>query len=521
MGLEMFSEEDRRFMTSLGIDERRVLEQLILFERGARFARLDRPCTLGDGILQVPAERRPHYEALHAEAASAGRFSWFVPASGAATRMFQALFKVFKESPPPSRDAMERRARQGDRDAAAFLEFVENAHRFAFYDDWKNVMARCGLDLGSEPAAGRYATALEFLLTERGLHYGYLPKALLKFHAYPDGARTAFEEHLVDAVSIVKDGHGVCRLHFTVSPEHEALLREHARVAAASYGRKYGAVFEITFSHQSPGTQTLAVDRDNQPVRDAGGRLVFRPSGHGALLGNLNDLQADVVFIKNIDNVVPDHLKGATIAWKKVLAGVLLNIQQRAHGFVRALKSDRYAAVLEDAAAFVNETFLCEAPVGGTSRKALRDGLLDRLDRPLRVCGMVKNVGAPGGGPFWVQGDDRRLSRQIVEKAQVDWSDESQRAVWEKASHFNPVDLVCAVRDAAGRPYDLMRYRDPQAVLITVKSMEGREVKALELPGLWNGSMAYWNTIFVEVPLETFNPVKTVNDLLRPEHQPG
>jgi hypothetical protein len=228
-----------------------------------------------------------------------------------------------------------------------------------------------------------------------------------------------------------------------------------------------------------------------------------------------------VVFIKNIDNVVPDHLKGATIAWKKVLAGVLLNIQQRAHGFVRALKSDRYAAVLEDAAAFVNETFLCEAPVGGTSREALRDGLLDRLDRPLRVCGMVKNVGAPGGGPFWVQGDDRRLSRQIVEKAQVDWSDESQRAVWEKASHFNPVDLVCAVRDAAGRPYDLMRYRDPQAVLITVKSMEGREVKALELPGLWNGSMAYWNTIFVEVPLETFNPVKTVNDLLRPEHQPG
>ncbi len=521
MGLEMFSEEDRRFMTSLGIDERRVLEQLTLFERGARFARLDRPCTLGDGILQVPAKRRAHYEALHAEAASAGRFSRFVPASGAATRMFQVPFKVFKESPPPSPDAMERRARQGDRDAAAFLEFVENAHRFAFYDDWKNAMARCGLDLKRELATGRYATALEFLLTDRGLHYGYLPKALLKFHAYPDGARTAFEEHLVEAVSIVKDGHGVCRLHFTVSPEHQALFRELAGVAAASCGRKYGAVFEISFSHQSPGTQTLAVDRDNRPVRDADGRLVFRPSGHGALLGNLNDLQADVVFVKNIDNVVPDHRKGATIAWKKVLAGVLLDIQQRAHGFVRALKSDRYAAVLEDAAAFVKETFFGEAPIGGTPREALRDWLLDRLDRPLRVCGMVKNVGAPGGGPFWVRGHDGRLSRQIVEKAQVDWSDESQRAAWEKASHFNPVDLVCAVRDAAGRPYDLMRYRDPQAVFITVKSLEGREVKALELPGLWNGSMAYWNTIFVEVPLETFNPVKTVNDLLRSEHQPG
>ncbi len=379
------------------------------------------------------------------------------------------------------------------------------------------------MDIESLLSRGQYKNILEYILTAKGLDYADLPKGLIKFHRYPDHSRTPFEEHLVEAAAYVKDRNGVARIHFTISPEHEGAIKNHIERVRDRY-EKSGVKYEITFSYQKPSTDTVAVDLENRPFRDAEGKLVFRPGGHGALLENLYELEGDIIFIKNIDNVVPDRLKGETYLYKRVLGGLLVELQKQIFQYLdRISKGDLNEPLIEEIIGFASDRLYIVLPkrIGQGTKEEKADFLFSRLNRPLRVCGIVKNQGEPGGGPFWVEHADGTSSMQIVESSQVNMKSAGQKEIWESSTHFNPVDLVCGVRDYLGKAFNLMNFTDPETGFISTKSYEGRELKALELPGLWNGGMANWNTVFVEVPIITFNPVKTVFDLLRKEHQPA
>lgn len=448
--MEPFGTQDLAEIASLGLSTDDLERQLELFRHPPAPMRLDRPCTAGDGVVRIGEEERPELLSLWEEAAAAGRLTKLVPASGAASRMF-AFLVPFLAGEPPTRESVEASARAGDRNAAQLLKFLDGLPRFAFTLHATGIREK-----------------LEELLLESGLDYLGKPKGLLQFHAYSEGPRTPFVEHLVEAAATLGERRSV---HFTISPQHRELFdAELARVGPSLPGR-----FEVSFSYQERSTDTIAVDLENRPFRTDEGELLFRPGGHGALLANLQALGGDVVFVKNIDNVVPDARKGPTLLWKRLLCGYALKLRREGHG----------------------------------------------TDRPLRVCGVVRNQGEPGGGPFWTVERDGTTTRQIVESAQVDLGDPAQAAVWGASTHFNPVDLVCLLRDPEGRPFDLSRFVDPDTVFLAQKTHEGRPLKALERPGLWNGAMARWETFFVEVPLETFAPVKSVLDLLRPEHQAG
>ncbi len=515
-----FTEQDRWQMAALGISEARVREQLAFFTRPRPALRLARPCTLGDGIRRLDPEEHPRYQALQAEAAHKGRFLKFVPASGAASRMFQAPLGYLAGLPPEHLTAESFACPPPEGPVAAFCQALS---RFAFFPDLARCLAARGLDAEGLVASGAYHCALFYLLTPAGLNYAALPKGLLKFHRYGGECRTALEEHLVEAAHYVRDGHGRCRLHVTILPEHRELFAALAREVLPRWEARLGCRFQVEFSHQSHATDTLAVDLHNRPFREEDGRLHFRPGGHGALLDNLQNCGGDLVYIKNIDNVVPDRLKEPTILWKRLMGGLLVELEGRLHRLLRRLEAgESDPGVLSRAAAWAREELAAPLPEDFAAAPASRQRelLMAALNRPLRVCGVVRNEGEPGGAPFWVEEPDGRASLQIVEGAQVDLTDPKQRAVWEAATHFNPVDLVVTLRDHHGRPFELSRFADPEAVFISRKSYNGRELKALELPGLWNGGMARWLTLFVEVPAVTFNPVKTALDLLRPEHLP-
>jgi len=518
-----FTRKDLNQIKALGMREEQVISQLQAFQRPDPYLRLKGPCTISNGIRAITEEELPTLFEYHREATNQGRFLKFVPASGAATRMFELLLSFYTQESRLRRDEIARRAEAGERKCKDLLAFVVGIHRFAFFDALKEVMAKARLDIHALMEEGRFGKIFEYLLTPRGLNYANLPKGLLKFHGYPDESRTAFEEHLVEAAEYVRNDRGICRLHFTVSPEHREGFEKLLEKVRPLYERKYHVRFQVDFSIQNQSTNTLAVDLENRPFRLEDGRLLFRPSGHGALIDNLNDLKGDVIFVKNIDNVVPDRLKDPTFIWKSALAGYLVNIQKRIFSYVEKLAGDiDEEQFFREALEFASTELFLAVPeglrLGSTMEK--REFLLSRLNRPLRVCGVVKSQGEPGGGPFWVEGQDGSLSLQIVEEPQVDPDSVEQQEIWSSATHFNPVDIVCGVRDYTGNLFDLRQYIDPDAIVITKKSKDGRELKALELPGLWNGAMAHWITLFVEVPLITFNPIKTINDLLRPEHQP-
>jgi hypothetical protein len=515
--------DDHIQMETLGILEDEVRAQIQIFQKSCFFARLHRPCTLGDGIQQISSDELEHYIRLHEKAAQQSRYVKFVPASGAASRMFKLLFQFYHQSPTPLSEEIRERAKRGDEEAKEFLSFQKGIRQMGFFGDLKAVMASKGLLLERLLTQGQWPEILEHLLTERGMNYGSLPKGLLKFHQYPSGNRTAFEEHLVEAVHTVRDGKGICRLHFTVSPEHEGAFRQYLERIRPRYEQDLQSRFEVTFSVQKHSTDTIAVDLENQPFREKDGRLLFRPGGHGALLTNLMDLQGDLIYLKNIDNILPDRLREPTIHWKKVLGGLLVELQETVNRYVRQLMEGvRDLGLFEMAMDFAKNKLLIPEPrvFKQWTVEEKRDFLLSRFNRPLRVCGMVRNEGEPGGGPFWVEGKDGSLSLQIVESAEVDPQSPEQQAIWASSTHFNPVDLVCAVRDFQGKPFYLKDFVNPEAVFISQKSKDGRDLKSLELPGLWNGAMAEWITLFVEVPITTFNPVKTINDLLKSEHQP-
>ena len=508
---ERWSERDRQSIAAHGLTIEEIGRQLALFRRRGPSVRLNRPCVSGDGIVVIPESERPSLLAAYEEARRTHRFIKFVPASGAASRMFREWYRCL--------------AAGGFADEAARMAFAGDLKRYAFFPDLRATIATAGQDLESLIGKGEDAAILKSVLTEEGLNYGCLPKALLKFHAYPEGSRTTLEEHLVEAALYARDAENVSRVHFTVSREHESAVRTLLSRVIRDYESRLDTVFAVGISTQDPATDTIAVDPEKRPFRDDRGKPVFRPGGHGSLLRNLNLLDEEIIFLKNIDNTVPDRLKTETSLWKKLLAGSLIRLQEEIFASVRLLAGGGGTEEeLERMRDFAEKRVNIGLPAGfrELSIAERRSFLFRKLNRPLRVCGMVKNEGEPGGSPFWVEDADGRkgASLQIIEESQIDRNDPKQCAVWSSATHFNPVDLVCGVRDFHGRKFDLPAFVDPATAAITRKSEKGRELLALERPGLWNGSMAFWNTVFVEVPLATFNPVKTVTDLLRPQHLP-
>lgn len=500
-----FTEQDQNQLTAQGVSLSQIDQQIQHFVQGFPYLNVIKAATVGDGIVQIPDEELPTYIHRFDAAAHERNLVKFVPASGAATRMFKSLFAAL----------------DGKMDKATDEVFARLTD-FAFYEDLKAAMAAKGADLDKAVAENDRQSVLQFLLTDEGLEYGNLPKGLLKFHRYPDGPRTPVEEHLVEGAAYANSD-GTVRIHFTVSPEHRDRFEQLIEREKANYEAWLGVSFDISFSEQKKSTDTISVNLDNSPFRNADRSLLFRPAGHGALIENLNDIDADIVFIKNIDNVVPDYLKEPTITYKKVLAAVLLDAQQQVARLQSLLEGDTVSeGYLAEADELFRRTLYTLPPEGFENRPTPEKLAYFRrkLNRPVRVCGMVKNVGEPGGGPFWARNQDGSVSLQIVESAQIDLTNPQQKEIFDTATHFNPVDLVCSLKDPNGRKFDLTAYRDPQTGFITAKSKDGKDLKAQELPGLWNGAMADWNTIFVEVPLITFNPVKTVNDLLRKEHQP-
>ncbi len=520
---DIFSDADPAQIKEHGLSEKEVRRQIAIFKRAAPHLHLVRPAIQGDGIEVISPKQIPSL--MHAFENRPSRMSFlkFVPASGAASRMFKILLAERRKNEEVHRDVVAEKAASGDAAQQALLRFMDGLAQFAFYKDLAKAMAEKGMSMDEQMGAGRYGDILSALLDPSGLNYAELPKGLLKFHDYGDEQRTAFEEHLVEAAFYGKDDKGRCRLHFTVSPEHMLKFKDLLETVRPVYEKEFQADFRVDFSVQKNATDTIAVDLDNRPFRDGEGRLLFRPGGHGALIENVNDLDADVVFIKNIDNVVPDRLKEETFKWKKILAGYLLGLKDRIDQYLNGLSEGEVDETsLDQITVFSKEKLHIHMPehIQAAPLEERRSFLFKKLNRPIRVCGMVRNQGEPGGGPFWVASDNNQISLQIVEKAQVNMDSPDQEAVFKASTHFNPVDLVCAVKDWQGKPFDLRRYVDKDAVFISKKSKNGRDLKALEHPGLWNGSMSDWITLFVEVLIITFNPVKTVNDLLRKEHQP-
>ena len=508
----LFTEDDIRQIDAEGLTVEKLLTQIGLFESGVSPVRLNRPCTIGDGITPIAEEDMAEIAALYDEAIGKGRVMKFVPASGAASRMFRDWFRSLEKGGFDSDDAEKI--------------FTDNLKKYAFFEDLKLIINRDGESLEGLIKAGNYSAVLSYILTTKGMNYGSLPKALLKFHQYSDDSRTATEEHLAEAVLYVQDAGHTCRIHFSVSEEHKEDVWDFISRVKNKYESHYGVTLNVTLSIQKSSTNTISVDMDNRPFRDSLGRLVFRPGGHGALLENLNDLDGDIIFLKNIDNVAPDKLKPTTVHYKKILGGYLIKIQNEIFKYLCLLESKRLnedemteiIAFCEDKLYIILPSWFKSLPLPEKCTF-----IFEKLNRPIRVCGMVRNEGEPGGGPFWVENKNGTgtLSLQIIEESQIDRGSEDQKAIWMCATHFNPVDLVCGVRDFRSQKFNLHDFIDRNTFIISQKSERGRDLKALELPGLWNGSMAFWITIFVEVPIETFNPVKVVDDLLRPQHQGG
>ncbi|MDO5130592.1 MAG: DUF4301 family protein [Prevotellaceae bacterium] len=505
----MLSERDLKQIADKGISEKQIENQLNEFKTGFPFLRLEAAASVEHGIVATTEESRAKYEKSWEQYKAAGKkVVKFVPASGAASRMFKDMFAfVDAEYDKPTTDFEKK--------------YFENIEKFAFYGELNDVCVKNeGKDIPTLLAESNYKAVAAQMLKAEGLNYGQLPKGMLLFHKYAEGPRTPMEEHLVEA-ALYAASNGEANIHFTVSHEHMPFFQKKVADKADFYAKKYGVKYDISFSEQKPSTDTIAANPDNTPFRNADGSLLFRPGGHGALIENLNEIDADVIFIKNIDNVVPDRLKGDTVTYKQVIAGVLVTLQQKAFEYLRLLDAGTYNHdKLEEMIRFVQQDLCCrKADIKNLEDADLVIYLRKKLNRPMRVCGVVKNVGEPGGGPFLTYNQDGTVSLQILESSQIDKNNAEYMEMFTKGTHFNPVDLVCAVKDYKGQPFNLPDFVDRTTGFISSKSKNGKELKALELPGLWNGAMSNWNTVFVEVPLATFNPVKTVNDLLREQHQ--
>lgn len=505
----MLNTSDKTILQNRGISIPQIEEQLKSFATGFPFLEIRGAAEPGKGITQISEdELQATLNAWEEYLKSQATIIKFVPASGAASRMFKDLFEFLDSDKNEPVNAFEHK-------------FFDEIEKFAFYEDLNETCKQNNkLSISELIASKQYKPIVSNLLLNNGLNYGALPKGLLKFHSYPAQKRTPMQEHLVEGALYAKNKSNTVNIHFTVSKEHRALFEKHLNESVSIFEKHFGVTYKVSFSEQKPSTDTIAADENNQPFRDKD-NLVFRPGGHGALIENLNDLDGDIIFIKNIDNVVPDSLKQTTVTYKKVIAGILINLQQQSFAYLRELENESISTAKLSIIAQFCETKLNNhhENLHSLSQSELRLYLIGKLNRPMRVCGMVKNVGEPGGGPFLTVNSDGTISPQILESSQINLNNPSDKEKMQQSTHFNPVDLVCAVKNYRGEKFDLLKYVDKNTGFISLKSKNGKELKALELPGLWNGAMSDWNTIFVEVPIETFNPVKTVNDLLRTQHQ--
>lgn len=509
---ELFTEQDLEQLAHRGISLEEACRQVQDIRSGFPYPYIKASASLERGIVRLTREEEAYYmnawqDYLNSPTADVCKM---IPASGAASRMFKSLYAFASSAEvEPSNAEVER--------------FFANLSHFAFYETLGRVCLRTKWKSVSTLLEGKeYKAIIEALLGDKGMGYGHLPKGMLLFHTYPKGACTAAEEHLVEGAMYARKSDGRVRVHFTVSPEHRQAFESMLDGAKKYFEDKYGVFYELSYSEQKPETDTLALTPEGELFRVGDGSILFRPGGHGALISNLNELDADIVFIKNIDNVVPDHLKAETIMTKKLLGGILIKLREQIYDYTRQLERGRASSsLLGEVCNFFRQTLCIDIPeMLEDNASELQSWLLSKLDRPIRVCGMVRNQGEPGGGPFVIREADGSTSLQILESTQINMQDEEQRAFFEMGGYFNPVDLVCSLRNHKGERYELAKYVNPKTAFLAHKSQGGQELIALERPGLWNGAMYHWTTIFVDVPIETFNPVKEVNDLLRPEHQP-
>ena len=495
-----FSEQDIQDLQARGSDPKEVATQFAFFQKGFPYTKLLRPARLHDGIMQIKEEEIAHFLERYDTLTQTEKLVKFVPASGAASRMFKELFIYLESDTPENQEKASR--------------FLDKLPDFPFYDDLQQAAKDGGYDLDNLIQQNDYKTVIQLLLTKKGLNYSNLPKALLKFHHYGDYTRYAIEEHLVEAAMYAQNHDHICHIHFTVSSQHQPLFEALIEKIKPQYEKRFNVMYDISFSIQVPSTDTLAATLDNTPFRDENGHLLFRPGGHGALIKNLNQIEGSLIFVKNIDNIITEDRLEATTVYKKILASILLRIKQKIHHLLTVLEHDSEAK--PSLIALGNETFLMNL-----SQDITIDELRELFNRPIRVCGMVKNEGEPGGGPFWISEEKERASLQIMESSQINMQNPEQQQIAAASTHFNPVDMVCSIEDYQGNRFDLNCFIDEKTGFISEKSYGEHKLKAMELPGLWNGAMAHWLTIFVEVPLDTFNPVKTVFDLGQAKRRAG
>ncbi len=491
------SQDDEKDLMKRQMSLSVLMQQIYQFTKDTRPIKLERPCSPSDGLLTLSGAECHRYQKIFETEGDKFTKLKFVPASGAASRMFKHLHNY-------SSDSVSELAE----------EFIVNFDMFPFVPLLEAKMAEKDLSLSQLVNSSQWEKIIDFILSPEGLNYDAQLKGMVIFHKYENELRTAFDEHLIEAIQYGKQADGRCRIHFTIAPQHFETVSNYLNESINSFVFEH---IEVDFSVQEESTDTIALDKNNDPVRDEYGKLFFRPSGHGALIKNLGKLEADIIFIKNIDNVTTAAQLDESVYYKQVLAGVLIELKSEVNRFLNALSSEN-DEVLEEALEFIQLWFQPGLPLGMNTTQ-LREYARLRLDRPLRVCGMVRNEGEPGGGPFWVRMTGGYLSKQIVEKSQVDLHDLHQSKILSTATHFNPVDIICSIRNRNGENYALEQFIDYSTGFVSEKFYRGKVIKALEWPGLWNGAMALWNTVFVEVPVSTFNPVKTVNDLLRPGHQ--
>src|SRR5690554_3239062 len=505
----MFTEKNKQQIKSHGLSETEIERQLEIFKNGIPFAEVVEAASIGNGIEVFSEEEQAHFVSIFESEKDNLDLLKFVPASGAATRMFKFLHR-FLENFDTKSDVADFLQREENRDLSVFFGSLK---KFPFYKIVLDRLKSKFPDFTTFEEGKKQHLFIQEMLGEEGLNYSNTPKGLIPFHKYNNGYITAFGEQLYEA-AFYATSNGVANLHFTVSEEHEKKFQKRYNQIQKFIKEETNTEFNISYSFQNQETDTVAATLDNKPFLDQNGDLLFRPSGHGALLQNLNKIDADIIFIKNIDNVVSESFVETIAFQKKVLAGKLIKLQQQIFHFVAKLKAENPSEELRnEASSFISEELQIEAISNN------KVALLKILERPIRICGVVENTGAPGGGPFIVKNTNGAISYQIVEMSQINIDNPEQKALVSKATHFNPVDLVCGVRNYKGNKFNLLEFADPNAGFISEKSYQGEPIKALELPGLWNGAMANWNTVFVEVPLITFNPVKTVNDLLNPVHQ--
>lgn len=509
----MITDKDQQCLKKKGISLEKVNLQLNQFKNGFPFMDIQKPASISNGIISLDEEQKFMFTDQYRNGIDEGcSIVKFVPASGAATRMFKDLFGFINAGADQQAEMKK---------GGPIQDFLTHIKHFAFSEELEKV---CGINFSNEKTVfDNSALIIEKLLLPDGLNYGKYPKGVLKFHLTEEKAITPIEEHLAEGALYGQDNEGIVNLHFTVSEDHMQLFKDIVNKNISLYEARYDVKYNISYSIQKAYTDTIAVNPDNTPFRLDDDTILFRPGGHGALIENLNELDADIIFIKNIDNVVPTYRLKDTIQYKEALAGVLYFYQQKIFDYQQQLDQGKNSKeLLEDILDFMSVELFITIPesIHQSSDDEKISFIQSKLNRPIRVCGMVKNEGEPGGGPFWGIGKNNEVSLQVVESSQIDVNDPSKKKLLKQSTHFNPVDLICGTKNYKGEKFNLLDFVDPKTGFISNKSLNGKELKALELPGLWNGAMSDWTTLFVEVPVSTFNPVKTVNDLLRIQHQP-